>query len=329
MKKILITFLIFAFSINTTNAWLWLIAQSWDILSSSKWNELVADKLSRINLKSWTWIVLTNSWDDIFINATSSVIPYISTTGQILATTSTQISFNLEWVNFTPSSTIIIPGFDWTIDSINVVSPLKIEITITPWSTEAEYDLVISNWWVLNTEWTWNWVGLLSVTDPVLGTWVAWTYLEDFEAWMWSWVSSWLTWDWTRDSDWTPSSNTWPDDWAWASTWYIYTEVSNWDDANEFGIETDDFRHATTVSLDYHMYWSDMWTVYIQTLYDWNWTTVWSISWEQQTAETDAYINTWDIDLTAYKVEKIRILMNWASWYRWDAAVDNISITSD
>ena len=41
------------------------------------------------------------------------------------------------------------------------------------------------------------------------------------------------------------------------------------------------------------------------------------------------YINTWNIDLTWYQVEKIRVLSNWATNWEWDIAIDNISITSD
>ena len=324
MKKLLIAILIFVFTLNTTNAWLWLLAQSWDILNVAKWNEL-----SRVNLKAWTWVTLTNSWSDIFVNTTSSSIPYISTTlKQIVATSSTS-NISLNWTNFTPTSTLIIPSFDWTIDSVNVISPTSLQATITPWSNETDYDLVVSNWWTLSTLWPWNGSLLLWVAAPVLWTWVAWTYLEDFEADQGSWVSSWLTWDWTRDDAWPPSSWTWPNEWAWGSTWYMFTEVSNWDDANEFWIETTDFRHATSVSLDYHMVWTDIWTLYIQTLRSWTWTTVWSISGQQQADQADPYINTWNIDLTVYQVESIRILMNWATDRSWDTAVDNISITSD
>ena len=327
MKKIFIVVLIFIFTINTTNAWLWLIAQTWDILNVAKWNELVADKLSRINLKAWTWITLTTSWDDIFVN--SFAVPYITTTVKQNISTSRPSTIYIDWVNFVPSSTITIPWFDWTIDSVNVISPIRIEVSLTPWTVVADYNIVVSNDWVLNTQWAWNGDLLLWVVNPVLWTWLAWTYLEDFEAGQGSWVDSWLTWTWTRDSGWTPSAWTWPNTWAGPSTWYMYTEVSNWADANEFGIETTNFARATSVSLDYHMFWPDIGTLYIQVLRSWVWTTVWSISGQQQAAQTDPYINTWNIDLTSYEVESIRILMNWATNWGWDTAVDNISITSD
>ena len=69
--------------------------------------------------------------------------------------------------------------------------------------------------------------------------------------------------------------------------------------------------------------------MYIQTSYMWVWTTVWSISGQQQAAQTDTYINTWNIDLTWYQVEKIRVLSNWATSWGWDITVDNISIISN
>ena len=329
IKKLVILIFLLTFSINTTNAWLWLLAQSWDILNVAKWNELVNDKLSRINLKAWTWVTLTNSWSDILINSQWwTVTPYITTISQISVWSNSTNTINLDWYNFTPTSILQIPGFDWTINSTNVLSPVKLEANITSWSATADYNLVISNWGVLNTIWTWNWINLLHVWE-IIWTWVAWTYLEDFEAGQGSWVSSWLTWDWTRDSGWTPSSWTWPNQWAGWSTWYMFTEVSSWADANEFWIETTDFRHATWISLDYHMKWDNIWTLYIQTLSSWTWTTVWSISGQQQVNQADAYINTWNIDLTWYQVESVRILMNWATGWSWDIAVDNISITSD
>ena len=329
MKKLLIALLILVFSFNTTNAWLWLIAQSWDILNVAKWNELVNDKLSRINLKAGSWVTLTTSWNDIFINSASSSIPYISTSTKQLVATSTTSNIFLDWSNFTPTSALLIPWFDWTINSVAINSPTSIQANITTWTTVTDYNLVISNGWTLNTLWPGNWNLLLWVVAPVLWTWLAWTYLEDFEVWLWSYVSSWLTWNWTRDSWGTPSVGTWPNTGAGGSIWYIYTEVSWWANANEFGIETTNFRHATGVSLDYHMFWTDIGTLYIQTLYAWVRTTVWSISWQQQAAQTDPYINTWNIDLTWYQVESIRILMNWAISWAWDTAVDNISITSD
>jgi hypothetical protein len=336
INKFFIIILIVFLTFTSTNAWVWLFAWNWDILNISKWNEMITKlntKLEQSNI-IWTWnIDITNGiWNNVIVSFTwwlnSSPIPYITTTSRLIIPANSTKTINLNWDNFTPSSIIQIPWFDWTVNSVNVLSPYKIEANITAWSTLSDYDLIVSNNWVLNTQWSWNWVNLLHIWD-ILWTWVAWTYLEDFEAWMWSWVSSGLTWDWTRDSWWTPSSWTWPNNWAGWSTRYLYTEVSSWADKYAFWVETTDFRHATSVSLDYHMVWTNIWTIYVQTLYAWTWTTVWSLSWQQQANQDDAYINTWNIDLTWYQVESIRVLMNWATWWSWDIAFDNISITSD
>ena len=335
MKKILLTLFILAFTLNTTNAWLWLIAQNWDLLNISKWNEMITKLNTKLDQSNITWtgnIEVNNSWTGVVISFTgwieSSPTPYISNTTQISIWSNSTSNIDLDWYNFTPTSVLQIPGFDWTVNSTTVLSPVSLQANITSWPATSDYNLVISNWWVLNTDWINNWVNLLHVWD-ILWTWVAWTYTEDFEAGLWSYVSSWLTGDWTRDSWWTPSGWTWPNEWAGGSTWYLYTEVSSGKHTNDFWIETSNFRHATSISLDYHMFWPDIWSLYIQTLFQWTRTTVWSISGQQQANQADAYINTWNIDLTWYQVESIRILMNWATSWSWDVAIDNISITSN
>jgi len=171
MKKILIILLIFLFTINTTNAWLWLIAQTWDLLNTSKWNEMInllETKIERTNILAWSNIVLTNSWTtDLIIKSTwsSKEIPFISNSTQIQITKNTQSIIIINWTNFLPNSEVIIPNFDGTIDNVVISLWNKIELTLTPWSTVTNYDIIISNEWTQNTLWSWNWVNLLSVTN--------------------------------------------------------------------------------------------------------------------------------------------------------------------
>lgn len=340
LKKILIILFIFFISINNTNAWFWLIAENWDLLSISKWNELITKletKLEQANI-TWTWnIEVNNSWTWVIISLTWSIqsdtIPYITTTTKQIIKPSTTKTITIDWDNFTPNSTLQIPWFDWTINSINVLSPYKLEANITSWTTETDYDIVISNNWVLNTTWSWNWNLLLHVWT-INWTWPSWTYTEDFESnSLWNWTEvSWLTANvsFQVDSWGTPSSNTWPNSWAWWSTYYAYTEASNPNYPNKtFAIETDYFHTAQSISFDYHMYWAAMWTLVVQTYYGWTWTDVYTISWQQQANQGDAYLNSWNIDLTPYDVEKIRFFYTSGNDYTWDLAVDNIVITSN
>lgn len=97
----------------------------------------------------------------------STAVPYISSdvTGMLISSTKT---ITLKGNNFIPLSTVTIPGFDGTIDNINVISPTEINITITSGATEADYDIIISNNGVTNTTWSGNGNNLLHVAAEVL-----------------------------------------------------------------------------------------------------------------------------------------------------------------
>ncbi len=333
MKKILITLFIVFISISGTNAWLWLIAENWDLLNITKWNELVADKLSRSDLKAWDNVTLTNSGSEIYINwmVSWNWVPFIWNEDQIWMPINQTKTVTIIWRNFTPETTVSTVA--WTIANLQILSPVELNFDLTTGSIEWEFDVILDNDWVQNTYWTGNWVNLINVWN-ILWNWPSWTYSEDFETnTLWNWVEvSWLTANvsFQTRSWWTPSSNTWPDDGAGASTYYIYTEASSPNYANKtFAIETDYFHHATSISFDYHMYGDTMWDLIVQTLYDWTWTDVYTISWQQQTSNTDVYLNTWNIDLTPYQTEKIRFFYTSWSSYTWDCALDNIVITSD
>ena len=337
-KKIIITLLVFLSSVWFVLSWNGLIAENWDLLNLTKWNELINELQSKVwfsDIIEWTNINLTYSWSQIVINsAGGTTIPFITNENNINVWTNQTETIIIDWINFTPNSTINIPWFDGTINSITVLSPNQLEANVTTWATEFTYDLIVSNNWTLNTLWSWNGASLFNVW-PVIANWPAWTYTEDFESntlWNWNtvdWLPNQASTYWQTEVSWTANSNTtWPLNAAWGN-YYIYTEVSNPDNPNfTFAIETSYFRHAQTISFDYHMYWATMWDVIVQTLANWVRTDIYTISGQQQTAETDAWINTWNINLVPYQVEAIRIYYTWGTWYQWDASLDNIVITS-
>ena len=92
--------------------------------------------------------------------------PYISSdvTNMLISST---ITFTIRGKNFIPTSTVTIPGFDGTIDNVNVISPTEIEITLTSGTTETDYDIIVSNNGILNTQWSGNGTNLLHVAASI------------------------------------------------------------------------------------------------------------------------------------------------------------------
>ncbi len=98
-------------------------------------------------------------------SATANTIPYITTTqAQYMGTSSTK-TLNFAGINFTPTSTISIPGFDGTINSTTILSPTEFQINVTSGTNTANYNIVVSNNGVQNTVWSGNGQNLLKVTD--------------------------------------------------------------------------------------------------------------------------------------------------------------------
>jgi hypothetical protein len=336
-KRLIITFLVFCGSLWFVLAWNWLIAENWDLLNLTKWNELIVELQSKIglsDLKSGTNINLTYSGSEVTVNSLwwwGSSTPFITTSTLINMSPSQTQNITLDWINFTPSSTLLIPGFDGTVNTTTPISPTQIQANVTSWTNEVTYDLVVSNGWVLNTLWAWNGNWLYNVW-PIIWAGPAGTYTETFET---NTLGNWtavtgltanvsfapITWG-------TPSGSTWPNN-ASAGSYYIYTEASNPNFPNRtFAVETDNFRNAQNISFDYHMFGVDMWTLIVQTYYWGAWTDTYTIAGQQQTVQADAWLNTWNIDLTSYNVEKIRFFYtSWAN-YTWDLSIDNIIINS-
>jgi len=96
------------------------------------------------------------------IDWTSSVSAPNLSNNTISVASSTTATITLTGTNFIPTSTVSITGFDGTINSTNVLSPVKIELNITT-GAAGTFDIVVSNNGVANTLWAGNGVGLLQV----------------------------------------------------------------------------------------------------------------------------------------------------------------------
>ncbi len=195
MKKILISIIISTIiTFQYSFAWIWLIAEVWDILTTTKWNEMINVLETKIDtiINSWSWIwifisktgttayfktitgwnhiSLTESNNTISINFTwaleSSPIPYMTNESPIAVPINSTIDINIYWLNFIPNTTISIPWFPWTINWVSPLAPNYLTANITTPTTTGIYDIVISNNWVLNTLWTGNWIWMLEVYDP-------------------------------------------------------------------------------------------------------------------------------------------------------------------
>ena len=322
MKKILITLLVFIFTINTTNAWIWLIADSWDVLSVLKWNELVAKlntKLDQSNV-SWVWnIDVVNSWTWVLISFTWSVssasIPYIDSniTNWIYESSTRNIS--IKWINFDPNTNVSIPGWPWTINSVNVNWPTSIDINITSSSWTWVYDIVLSNAWVQNTLWTSNWVWLINVLPP--STWKDLRLWGDpFSDWNWAWndirYRSWM--NMTRDSTWMYFS--WSTPW---SSWVKFESMS-WSRGSNKTLEwiftapssnmmigigsnaTDETNTAQYQQAEVEMYFQNstsLWGLY------WNNGSLWT-AWNQSNSATISWCSS--------QIFKWKFTNDWTAW---------------
>lgn len=91
----------------------------------------------------------------------SATAPNLSNT-TISVPSSSTTTITLTGTNFIPSTTVSITGFDGSINSTNVLSPVTIEVNITT-GAAGTFDIVISNNGILNTQWAGNGVGLLQV----------------------------------------------------------------------------------------------------------------------------------------------------------------------
>lgn len=334
MKKILSTIWVFILSFSAVVAWNGIIAENGDLLNINKWNEMVNiinQKLSIWDIVAGEWVNFTNSGSQIIINSSAGeLVPYIVQQSQKIVAPNTTQNITIVWENITPTSQVEIPWFDGIINSSFWLNPNEIIANITTGNTANIYDVIIDNQGVKSTAWPTNGADLLQVVTPVLWNGPAWTYIEWFEAnSLWSWQNvTWLDANLTVQQGGTPSTWTWPNQ-ASNGSYYVFAETSNPNyPTKTFWISTNNFRQAQSISFDYHMFGATMWNLEVQILHNWVWSNVYIIKWQQQAAQTDAWLNTGVIDLSGELVEEIRLLYTSGTNYTGDMAIDNISIIS-
>ncbi len=92
-------------------------------------------------------------------------VPYITNREAQKVSVNGTKTITFKGVHFTPTTTLTIPGFGGTINSITVLSPTDIDVNITADAVLGTYDIVVSNGGVLNTSWANNGTGLLQVVN--------------------------------------------------------------------------------------------------------------------------------------------------------------------
>ena len=169
----------------------------------AKWNEFVNEKLSRNDLKAWNNVILTNSGSEIYINKWIAVsVPYFSTTTQVEIPWESTTTITLEWENFESGSIVTISWI--TVNSVNIISPVEMEINLTTHLIWI-FNVVVENSWKLNTLWTNNWQNLIKVVkvtvvwDDVSGRkWTNWKFAKtcnDYKNPVDPYEYSWDIWD--------------------------------------------------------------------------------------------------------------------------------------
>ena len=338
LSRTCVSMIIFASLLfSQTHAFIGLIAEAGDVLNVSKWNEMIEvlnGKIEAANIIEGPGIDVSVNGNDVTISATGwgswwGVAPFLNPENLTLIS-NTNYNLVLEWVYFTPTTWVSISGGWWTINSVDASSPTEIQLDITTWPTVGSYDFILDNAGTLNTLWPGNGEDYMTLVSQVTGTGPAGTYTEWFEANLWSWVDWGGQQAWLRDSAGTPSWGTGPNTWN-GSTFYVYTETSGNGTGypnRTFILETSDFSVAQSISFDYHAFGDNMWTLELQTRFNWVWTTRNTISGQQQNAQWNPYLST-TVDLSSFPVESIRFFYTSGTDFEWDFALDNVSIISN
>ena len=158
------------------------------------------------------------------------------------------------------------------------------------------------------------------------------TVSEDFESSTGNWIN--VTGDtnqWYRESGKTPSSNTGPDSGANGSTWYMYMETSSGycNNAGDTAILEGPSVEGTDLELSfyYHMYGSNIGTLYVDVYSGGSWTNgVWSRSGQQHPGSSSPYTQA-TVDLSSYTTPlKVRFRGVAAGGSKGDMAIDDIDI---
>ncbi|WNO08437.1 PKD domain-containing protein [Teredinibacter sp. KSP-S5-2] len=157
---------------------------------------------------------------------------------------------------------------------------------------------------------------------------------DDFESDLGNWSNvAYDNYGWQQDSNGTPSSSTGPNTGAQGSVGYAYVETSNGSGAYNAGdvsiIESAPIYVLSDLSMafDYHMYGSNMGTLYVDVFSNGTWyENQWSITGQQQASNAADYQSV-KINLSAFTGEiKLRLRSVAAGGYRGDMAVDNIVV---
>lgn len=97
------------------------------------------------------------------IGSSYSLVPYLTNTINFVTGTSETQTFTLLGNNFGTDSIITIPGFDGSVNSVNVINPSKMEVNITAGTTIGLFDIIVTSSGMNNTVWTGNGEDLLEV----------------------------------------------------------------------------------------------------------------------------------------------------------------------
>ncbi len=113
---------------------------------------------------------MTASGTDVTISSTSSggdPTPYVSPGQNFSMLPSSTSTLSIEGTNFTPTSTVSIPSWAGSINSITVHSPTSMDINITSGTALGTYDIVINNGGSSNTAWSGNGQDMIEVNSVV------------------------------------------------------------------------------------------------------------------------------------------------------------------
>jgi hypothetical protein len=278
-KKIICIFVSFLISIQSAQAYIWLIAENIDIFSTDIWNDLIVNINGKVwvtGIEWWEWITVTqNEWKLIITGDALPIVPPHIGTGNVVnyLQPEQRWTFTFTWSSFTPGSTLIIAWFDWTIHSFWPMDEEHFSIDMTPGTTERVYDISVQNTIWVNTG---SGIGLLHVIDQILivwndTTWRKWadgTYARTCDEYRNPNVPNsynWDTWDWIyiiRRSWWSlqrvycDMTTRW---WGWMFFWHYdnrarwYNFFKNWigtysenrTDGNvTYSLWTDTFSHT-------------------------------------------------------------------------------------
>lgn len=138
LKNILILIIAVIFPVWFVYSWNWLIAENWDMLNISKWNQLISlveSKLSQNDVLAWTWVIVSQSWSNIVISSSSTSA----------------------WIN---SETIAVNDGSCEISTVNYkwfLNAFVEDVTVLPSGVEHVPTTYNDFWWSTNSpEWIIN-----------------------------------------------------------------------------------------------------------------------------------------------------------------------------